>query len=226
MTRRVSIASAALWSAITLVLMSVGCQQSTSSKGARSDARPPAEESFDEIAQIVKNALETGAGGVQGGFVSEQANARSHFSVRNDVTSELIRPASPGDNYKATITVTSRTNYSIRHIPDSEKKSGEKDKSKNGGADSGTNPLDDPQTNGNNPHGVEGHEDSMITSSSKATRALPGPAEDSVARRADEEIRTYELVYENNRWDLKTKLDLKTELAVKNAFDYALKLQP
>src|SRR5450432_3903043 len=122
MTRRLSIASAALSYAIVLVLVSIGCQQSSSSKVAQSDARPPAEKSFDEIALIVKSALETGAGGVQGGFVSDQPNARSHFSVHNDVSSELIKPTNSDESYRAKITVKSHTLYSVRHIPDSDKK--------------------------------------------------------------------------------------------------------
>jgi hypothetical protein len=226
MIRLECIASTRHWCAIVLGLVSLGCQQSSPTKVSQSDARPAAEQSFDEISQIVKNALETGAGGMQGGFVSEKANARSHFSVHNTVSSKVIPPADPGETYRATITVTSRTDYSLRRIPESEKKGDEKEKSKHGGQDSGVNPLDDSRGTGSTANGVEVLDDSLITSPTKPTRPLPGQPEDSVARRADEEVRNYDLAYENNRWVLKTDLDLKTELSVKNAFDYALKLQP
>jgi hypothetical protein len=206
--------------ALALGSLCVGCNESPPHQASQSDARPPAEKSFDEIAQIVRSALETGVGGVQSGFVSEKANARSHFAVHNDVTSQLIPPAAPGENYRATITVTSHTIYSLRHIPDSDKKS-DQDKKKTQGQNSGSNSTDDSQ----GANGVEAMDDS-VTSSSKGSRPLPGLPEDAVARRADEEVRTYELAYENSQWVLKTELDLKTELSVKNAFDYALKLQP
>jgi hypothetical protein len=225
MTRSKRIVLSGLLSAVVLGLVCIGCQQSSSTKVSQSgDARPPAEQSFDEISQIIKSALETGAGGVQGGFVSEQANARSHFSVHNDVTSAIIRPTSPSEPYRATITVTSHTTYSIRHIPEVEKKSGDKEK-KNGGQEPGTNPLDETQGNGSSTSSTDSGEDPLVMSS-KGTRPLLSRPEDAVARRADDEDRTYDLVYENGRWTLKTQLDLKTEQAVKNAFDYALKLQP
>jgi hypothetical protein len=222
MSRRESIAFVIVACALALGALSVGCRQS-STKDAQADNRPPAEKSFDEIALIIKGALETGAGGVQGGFVSEQPNARSHFSVHNTVTSDIIPPKNPGESYRAAITVKSHTSYSLRRIPEAEKKSSEKEKQKNGGPDSGSSPLDDSQGVGANGEVLD---DSLISSSSKGTRPLPGRPEDSVARLADEEERTYELAYENGRWALKTPLDLKTELSVKNAFDYALKLQP
>lgn len=209
--------------ALALGSLSVGCRQSSSTKVAQVDNRPAAEKSFDEIALIIKGALETGNGGIQGGFVSEQPNARSHFSVHNSVSSAIVPPNNPDENYRATITVKSHTSYSLLRIPDSDKKSGDTDKQKNTKPDSGTSPLDSSQ--GANPNG-EGLDDSPASSSSKAIRPLPGHPEDSVASLADEEERTYELAYENGRWALKTPLDLKTELSVKNAFDYALKLQP
>jgi hypothetical protein len=223
MNRRERFAFVVYGCAYAIGSLSVGCRQSSSTKISQSDTRPPAEQSFDEIAAIVKSALETGVGGVQSGFVSDQANARSHFSVHNVVTSEIIPPATPNENYRATITVKSRTSYSLRHLPEGDKKS-EPDKKRSQGPDNGSNPLD--ESHGANSNGVEVVDDSLVTSPSKTTRPLPGRPEDSVARMADEEARTYDLAYENSRWVLKSQLDLKTEMSVKNAFDYALKLQP
>ena len=221
MNHRKHFAFVMLGCALALGSLSVGCHDSSSTAVSQNDKRPPAEKSFDEIAQIIKSALETGVGGVQGGFVSENENGRSHFAVHNDVTSQLIPPTAPNEDYRATITVTSRTIYSLRHIPDSDKKS-DQDKKKPQGKNSGSNSNDD--STGGDSNGVESLDSSV--SSSKGTKPVPGISDDAVARRADEEVRTYEMAYENNRWVLKTELDLKTELSVKNAFDYALKLQP
>jgi hypothetical protein len=221
MIRRQLFAFLSLGCALSLVLLSVGCDRS-STKVSQVDMRPAPEKSFEEIALIVKSALETGAGGIQGGFVSEQANARSHFSVHNDVSSELIKPASADENYRAKITVKSHTLYSLRHLPDSDSKKSDTDKKKTSGQDSGSNPLDDSK-------GINGSDtptDSVSSSTTKSPKSVLGRPDDAVNSLSDEEVRTYDLVYENGRWALKTPLDLKTELSVKNAFDYALKLQP
>jgi hypothetical protein len=201
----------------------LGCQRSSSTAQSRQiDKRPAAEKSFDEIAQIVKNALETGGGGAQG-FVAESGTGRTQFTVRNEVKSELIPPASSTDNYRGKILVTSSTTYSMRRISDSDKKLTDQDKRKSGGQDPGTNPADDKPTT---PNGLEVLNDSASASTAK-TKLLPGSkADDTVARRAEDETHTYELAYENNRWVLKTELDKQTELAVINAFNYALSLQP
>jgi hypothetical protein len=210
--------------ALALGVFIAGCGQS-SPKVSQTDMRPAPEKSFDEIALIVKSALETGAGGIQAGFVSDQPNARSHFSVHNDVSSELIRPTNADESYRAKITVKSHTLYSLRHLPDSDKKN-DSDKKKPQGKDAGSNPLlDDTQGTKSN-GGADVPDDSASSSTSKSPRPLPGRPDDAVSSLPDEDSRTYDLVYENGRWALKTPLDLKTELSVKNAFDYALKLQP
>ncbi len=204
----------------------LGCQKHPTAPPHQVDTRPAAVQSFDEIAQVVKSALETGGvGGVQGGFVDEKGNARSQFSVHNNVTSELIPPTDGSDAYRAKITVKSKTTYSLRHIPDTEKKDSDQDNKKNNkGQDSGANPMDDtPQTG---PNGVEVLDPGLVSSPAKS-KPLPGnKVDNSVSRLADEESRTYDLAYENGRWVLKTELDPKTEQSVSNAFKFALAQQP
>jgi hypothetical protein len=202
----------------------LGCQQHAATSSHQTDTRPAAEQSFEEIAHVVKSALETGAGGVQGGFVDDKGNARSQFSVHNDVKSEIIPPTAPSENYRAKITVTSRTTYSLRRIPDSEKKSNDQDsKKKNNGQDSGANPADDAPKTG--PNGVEVLDQDLV-STSKGKPLPGGKLDDAVSRLADEESRTYDLAYENGHWALKTELDPKTEQSVSNAFKFALSQQP
>jgi hypothetical protein len=223
MILRQRILVAILCGACGLGLASPGCQRSSSTQTTQTDARPAAEKSFDEIADIVKRALETGIGGVQGGFVSEKASARTQFSVHNEVTSAITPPTGPNDNYCATVTVTSRTTYSLRHMPETEKKSGEPEKKKNGGHDLGPALPDDSDSSGSN--GVEVLDQNLVTSASK-TKAVPGKSDDEVNRRADEDVHTYKLAYENNHWVLKSELDPKTEQSVINAFKFALDSQP
>ena len=222
MTPRRRLVATLFAGAFVLGLATLGCERS-GSRSKQADVRPPAEKSFDEIAQIIKGALETGGGGMQGGFVDNKGNARSQFSVHNDVTSQLIAPTDGSEAYRAKITVKSRTTYSLRRIPDGEKNS-DQDKKKSNGQDSGTNPADDTPKVGSN--GVEILDQDTV-SSSKGGRPLPGShPEGAVSRLADEDSRTYELAYENSRWVLKSELDPKTEQSVSNAFKYALSLQP
>jgi hypothetical protein len=224
MTPRQRIVATLLGGAFVLGVANLGCQRTSSTQSKQTDTRPAAEKSFDEIAQIVKSALETGGVGMQGGFVDNKGNARSQFSVHNDVTSEIIPPTDGSEAYRAKITVKSRTTYSLRRIPDSEKKNSDQDnKKKSSGQDSGANPPDDtPQTG---PNGVEVLDQDLVTPSKG--KSLPGgQPDDAVSRLADEESRTYDLAYESGHWVLKSELDPKTEQSVSNAFKYALSLQP
>jgi hypothetical protein len=217
-----AIATLSMASAIGL-LATTGCQQ-RSAASHQVDTRPQPEQSFDEIARILKNALETGAGGVQSGYVADQGSARSQLSVHNDVTSELIPPSDTHPDYRGTITVTSRTTYSLRRIPDVDgKKSSEQEsKKKNGSQDPTQNPTNDP----NAPVNPADATDQDIISAQLKNHPMPGhQADDAVSRREEKDIRTYDLAYENNHWVLKTELDPKTEQSVSNAFKYAFSLQ-
>ena len=57
--------------------------------------------------------------------------------------------------------------------------------------------------------------------------ATPGSdnSDVTVTRKADRQERKYELVYENGRWVLTTKLDPNTEQSIQYAFDRALESQ-
>ena len=179
----------------------LGCQQHAASPSHQSRHAPRGGTELRRNSPCRQSALETGAGGVQGGFVDDKGNARSQFSVHNDVKSEIIPPTAPSESYRAKITVTSRTTYSLRRIPDSEKKNNDQDsKKKSNGQDSGSNPADDAPKTG--PNGVEVLDQDLV-STSKGKPLPGGKLDDAVSRLADEESRTYDLAYENGHWALK-----------------------
>ena len=209
---------------VALEFAILGCQGSSHSRVA-ADARPAAEKSFDEIAYIMKGALETGGGGIPTSIVSDDASIRTQFSIHNEVTSQLIPPATADDIYRAKITVTSKTSYSMRKVTDSDRKSSDKDKQKDNGQDSKSNPLTEDTSSSSKGTSGSDTRDESVAATAK-TRAMPAKPEDAVQREQNEDVHTYDLAYENNRWVLKTELDPKTEQAVSNAFNHALSSQP
>jgi hypothetical protein len=188
----------------------LGCRQEPASSSAV--ARPTAEESFDEISRVVTNALDTRSGGIPSGFVSSDEGGRSQFVVNNEVTSKLIPPAKEGDIYRGTITVTSRSYYSLLR---SEGSADDKTAKK---SENDFSLMDDDDSQGD---GLSASDDGLISAAPSHEDKSQTSAE-SVYRRPDEDIRNFELAYENGRWVLKTEPDAKTEMAVKKAFDYAL----
>jgi hypothetical protein len=190
----------------------LGCQEA-----ARSDAqatRPSPEESFKEIVRVVTNTLDTRSGGMPSGFVSTDEGGRSQFIVNNEVASEFIPPTADGEPFRGVITVTSRSYYSLLRSDGAVKD----DKKSKRGKDE-FSMVDDAEGDefGSTNDGLV----SEVPSADDAAQSKHG----DVYRRPDEDVSQFDLVYENDRWVLKTEPDAKTELAVKKAFDYALGLQ-
>jgi len=197
-----------------LAAAAVGCQPETSSTAT--SARPPAVESFDQIVQIMSRALQTGTTEIPGGFVSNDTDSRSRFSVNNKVSSNLVPPAAPDDNYRGTITVTSLTTYSIRRSDDADD-----DKRREEIQDDDFSLLDDPDAA---EQGFGNSDDGLITATPAEDRPATSPS-DVVTSRTDENVRTFEMEYRKGRWVLLTQPDPETERSIQKAFDYALGLQ-
>jgi hypothetical protein len=196
-----------------------GCQRESPSAGAGAAARVTPERSFREIANIVKDGLEMRGGGLPSGFVARESSSRSQFSVLNTVTSQLIPPTEPGGIYRGTITITSHSVYSLRRTPDSDI---EKDGDLANGDQSGPSLLDDDEDADS---GISVMDDELISAAPDEEKPAAGSGE-TVSRRADEDVRTIDFAYEDDRWQLKTKLDPETEQSIINAIERALKLQP
>lgn len=173
-------------------------------------AKPGPEESFKVIEEMFRRRVaETPVG-----FVVSDPRRRSTMTGTNKVSAELIRPTGPADPFKAVITVESQSRYSIKRLKDnSDAKAAEKNANT-----SGDSPLSD--------SGVEkGVEVFDPTFSKPVEITSTHNTDDVIARRPDEVVRHYELLYENGRWTLVTELNKETEQSIQNAFKSALDTQ-
>jgi hypothetical protein len=176
--------------------------------------KPGPEESFNLIYDVFRRRMED----TQIGFVMTDASGRSVMSGNNKVSYELIRPASEGEPYKAIVTVTSESHYSIRRIiEDSNEDSRDKANSEQADetfqeTDQDTLPFES---------GAPGN----AADESSKQKSISRTGEKAYARRQDGKVRNYELIYEKGRWNLVTELDEKTEKAIENAFNNALNTQ-
>jgi hypothetical protein len=175
------------------------------------------EESFKLIVETFRRGVED----IQIGFVMRQEGGHSMMTGRNKVSHELIPPTKDGEPYKATITVTSQSRYSIQrtNVPvESDHKDDVKDQTTSA----------DPLNETDDTSGLEILDPDLVGasgSSSQARRSSAGSTERLVDSRPDQGERKYELVYEKGRWNLVTKLDSETEQSIENAFVQALKTQ-
>ena len=193
----------------------ISCNQQNSQSGlaASKNAKPGPEESFNLIYDTFRRQMED----APVGFVVSDSTTRTMMSGAIKVSGDLIRPTNETDPFKAVITVVSQSHYSIkRTIDDSNEKLHEKD------ADA---KKDDPLAVDNDASFFETGTNSQDASDNHASRTAPRPGEEAVSRRPDEATRKYELLYQNGRWTLVTKLNPETEQSVQNAFNNALDTQ-
>ena len=208
-------------------LTCAGCQSETSSTQGGAAARPGPKESFDGIVQFVRRQLETGTSEIPSGFVMEKHGRRSQFVIRNDVTSELIPPSKEGEAYRATITVTSKSTYSLRRTEESERTDGDNGKrGSDEGYESGSL-LGDSDADSS---GFAVFDNDLVSPAPKSgAKDKDAAAEDAttvVTRQVDEDESKFDFAYENGKWVLKTEPDPETERSIKAAFERALRMQP
>jgi hypothetical protein len=156
---------------------------------------------------------------VQVGFVVRDPTGHSRMSGKSRVSHKLIPPTNPGDQYRAVITVDSRSLFSLqRNTPQAPEAATQEEN-----ADEGTAILED-----TNPTGVEILNSDLVQKPAATEEKTTDPAESStVSRRTNEDVHNYELAYQDGRWflDPKTKFDQETEGSIQNAFDRALATQ-
>ena len=181
------------------------------------------EESFEQVAKLFRQSVETGPGGMPGGFFSQDAGGHSRLVVNNKVTHKLVPPSDAGDKYRGIITVTSRYDYSLQKSAEEEKSNEREDEDGNRNEfDSDT--MDESDSDA---EGIEILDPDLVTVPNAGGQLPDAPSEaDLIARRSDEIVTDYELEYKNGRWVLKSSLDSNTERAIENAFNHALELQP
>jgi hypothetical protein len=202
---------------VTILSWSTACISCIRSDSAHKDAsakpaKPAAEESFDFVMETFRRRMED----TPIGFVVSDGTGRSTLTGTNKVSYELIRPATPSDPYKAIVTVVSRSSYSIKRTKVNPQDEG---RDKNSKDDSSATSGDDAKS-----EFISANPNSQPPA--EATKPAGGaPADELVARRPDEEVRKYELLYKDGRWVLTTQLNKETEQSIQNAFDSALAVQ-
>jgi hypothetical protein len=201
-----------------IVAAATGCQKQAGDTKAKAapavTTKPTPEESFELIVETFRRGVED----VPFGFkVDDGSGGRTMMTGRNVVTHKLIPPAKEGEPLKAEIKVASKSQYSLQRSTEQPEADSEE-------SEDATD--------------TESTDDSDVQIFDPAVASTPGAGTDrratttkedksavTVARRDDQDERTYELVYENGRWKLVTKLDPKTEELIKFAFDRALATQ-
>jgi hypothetical protein len=192
----------------------ISCNNQGSKPVTATTAKPGPEESFSLIWDTFRRRMEE----TPVGFVTVDSGTRSLLTGSNKVSYELIRPTSPTENYKAVITVTTESKYSLRRTKDDL-------------------PEEQPDANANEDTTLKNPNDKNVgevfDSGFKSTpqpdatksRSTSPSTEDTVVQHPDKTERKCELVYENGRWKLITELNKDTEGALQNAFHDALATQ-
>jgi hypothetical protein len=195
-----------------------GCRDEQPPQATATTSPTTPEESFQEIVRLVKDGIEVQGGGPVSVVVPGD-NASTRFQVQNTVTSQIFPPSDANAAYRGTITVTSTSTYSLRKSTEDngDDKNADKSAKDNGFSLQGDSDEADP--------GFEAMDDQLV-SDEPASDKTGATTIKKVQRRSDENVRTYDLVYDDGRWALTSKLDPETEKSIENAFKRALSLQP
>jgi hypothetical protein len=198
---------------LAIPALAAGCDRH-SANGKSAIAKSTPEERFQNILDSFRHKIE----GQPVGFVVAEGGNRTTMMGTSTVTSELIRPETADGHFKAVITVSSESRYSVRRT-----KTEESEREKNSQNNS-SSALDDPKKK----KGVAILEPDLAQPgrSEPSTSPTKTPAEDIVLRRPpNQDVRKYELVDDGDRWVLITKPDPKTEQSIEFAFSEALARQ-
>jgi hypothetical protein len=201
--------SSLLLACLTATLVT-GCGEGPGPATTTNKPRPTPEESFEQIVQLVRDGLEMPGGGAM--MVTQRDGSSSRFQVHNTITSKVTPPAKPEGPYRATLTVTSRSVYSLRKI--------EEEADEEPAEQSGFGMSEESEV------GMEVMDEELVTS--KPDTKTGGQELEKVQRHSDEEVRNIDFIYENERWILNSQIDpeARGEAALAGAIKRALNLQP
>ena len=212
---RLAFLATSLGVAATCISCSRQAANSNASAVAK-NAKPGPEESFDLIIETFRRRMEE----TPIGFVISDSSGRSTMTGTNKVSHELLRPANETDPYKAVVTVTSQSRYSIKRT---------KDSSEDAAREKNADPkADNPLAETGDDKSVESFDPGLIGKPAAEGSKTSTPArttEDVIRRPPDDEVRKYELLYQDGRWILVTELSKETEQSIQNAFNSALSTQ-
>jgi hypothetical protein len=201
------------FTAAAIAFVALGCQKkpadSPEAQEAAKNSRVTPEQSFELIVDTFRRGIED----VQIGFdIPDGRGGRTMMTGRNVVTHQLIAPAKEGEPYTGQIKVASESHYSMQRSTEAGE-GAEKADTADQQATSSDIQVFDPVASADN-------------SNAESRPAEPANKNGvTVAQAKNENERTYDLVYENGRWKLVTKLDPKTEESIRFAFDRALASQ-
>ena len=201
---------------VITALSGVSCNDhSAGTKRAAVNSKPSPEESFETIMEMFHRRMEE----TPIGFVVSGESKRSTLTGKNEVSHEMIKPANPGDPYKAVVTVRSKSQYWVartKEDDDSDREKAAKDAAAR-----------------NDKAATESSEDKSksidpavsVPGDSTRSHLSPIAGDRTALPSSDDDTRKYELVYVNGRWKLVTELNPETEQSVQNAFNNALDTQ-
>ena len=200
---------------LAIPALSAGCDRHFASGKPATIAKSTPEERFQHILDSFRRKIED----QPVGFVVADGGSRTTMLGTNKVTSELIPPQTPDGHYKAVITVTSESSYSVRRSTTGD----ESDQESNGKGQRADSLIDSKDK------GIGILEPDLASSprndTSQSAPKSTQPAQDIVARRPNEHSRKFELEDNGERWVLITKPDPKTEQSIEFAFSEALARQ-
>jgi hypothetical protein len=194
-----------------------GCRDEAASSAAAVAARtaknPTPEESFQLIVDTFRRGLED----VPIGFVMREEGGQSMMVGKREFSHELIKPTKEGEPYRATIIVHTQSRYSIQRTKATDENGADEQ------ADERSSGVEPPgEQDGES--GLETYDSDLVSapdSNNDSRRSTAAPAKDIVERYPVEGQQKYDLVHENGRWSLITKLDPETEKSIRYAFERA-----
>jgi hypothetical protein len=200
--------------AAAVALIALGCQKKPADTPAAQDAAETAQVTPEQSFELIVDTFRRGIEDVQIGFdIPDGRGGRTMMTGRNVVTHQLIAPAKDGEPYQGQIKVASESHYSMQRSTEAVEVTEKAGDAADQQASSSDIQVFDPVASADNSKGES--RPAEPTNKNGVT----------VAQAMNENERTYDLVYENGRWKLVTKLDPKTEESIKYAFDRALDSQ-
>jgi hypothetical protein len=201
------------------VAVVTGCEEKATVSLRPASPRPIGKLSPEESFELIVETFRRGIEDVKIGFRTTREGGHSMMHGKNEVTHKLIPPAREGEPYKGIITVNSESHYSLQRSTDRDDDSKTEEEEKDGDSQSG---LDATGELG----GTEILDSDLVGTSGgsgKGGRSQLPTGDEIVSRRPDQTERKYDLVYENGRWALVTKLDPELEQSIDYAFKHAFK---
>jgi hypothetical protein len=205
----IGVRSTLLAAGVLIAASCISCKHSSPSGTVAKKGKPSPEESFALIYETFCRRMEE----APVGFVVSGSTGSTTMTGTNKVSKELIPPTNDTEPYKAIITVASQTQYTLQRAPDASDDSPHEK--------SGTQKKSDVPAESDDKNALAFDSSSEITKSHSPLHATA----EAVTRRELKGDTKYELIYENGRWKLVTKLNPETEQSVQFAFNSALDTQ-